>query len=119
MMPLYSTPVPSGPIGSVAGLADKLWQKVLEKAGSLAIHAGSEQQLHDIIQKGAERMFAENRTTKEDLSLAEDNIGRLVELMKHHAELLNHPQWLGEDTLSATDNALQVMRFELWPFWPW
>jgi hypothetical protein len=76
-------------------------------------------QLHHIIQRGAERMFAENRTTARDIVLAEENVARLVDLMKHHAVLFNHPQWLGEDTLGASDNALRVMRFELWPFWPW
>src|SRR5207248_704501 len=115
----YATPAPNAPIRNVAELADKLWYKALETAGPQAIHDDCKQQLHDIIQQGAERMFEENRTTATDLALAEDNIGRLVDLMKHHAELFNHPQWLGEDTLGATDNVLRVMRFELWPFWPW
>jgi hypothetical protein len=115
----YSAPAPSAPIRDVADLADRLWQKVLETARHLAIHAECDQQLHDIIQRGAERMFEENLTAAKDLALAEENIARLVELMKHHAELFNHPQWLGEDTLGATDNVLRVMRFELWPFWPW
>jgi hypothetical protein len=117
-----STPAPEAPRrteGTSAELADKLWEKVLETTGQLAIHSGCEQQLRGIVQQGAERMFTENRTTQEDVTLAEENIGRLIDLMKHHAELLNHPQWLGEDTLGATDRALQVMRFELWPFWPW
>jgi hypothetical protein len=104
---------------SPAELGNQLWKKVIEAAGLLPIHSGCEQELHGIIQRGADRMFAENRTAPEDLVLAEANIGRLINLMKHHAELLNHPQWLGEDTLHAANRALQAMRFELWPFWPW
>jgi hypothetical protein len=104
---------------NVTELANKLWEKVVESADPLSIHSDCEQQLHRIIQRGAERMFAENRTAPEDLVLAEANIDRLINMMKHHAELLNHPQWLGEDTLSSVDRSFQVMRFELWPFWPW
>lgn len=128
MPPSNSPPAPTAPrprrdagVGSTTAdeLGNQLWAKVLAATGPLEIHDNCEQQLGAIVQKGAERMFRQGRTTAQDIALAEENIERLVGLMKHQAELLGHPQWLGEDTLGEATKALQVMRFELWPFWPW
>jgi hypothetical protein len=85
-------------------------------AGPLEIHMGCEQQLRGIIAQGAERMALENRTAPGDIAMAEENLGRFVGLMKHSAELLGHPQVLGEDTLLAADQTLIVLAFRPWPF---
>lgn len=70
MMPTsYATPAPEAPRRtkvSAAEVVDHLWEKVLVEAGPLEIHSDCEQQLRAIIQQGAKRMFAENRTTRKD-----------------------------------------------------
>jgi hypothetical protein len=122
MPPSYSTPAPEVPRRtriSTTELTDQLWETVLTSVGPLEIRAGCEQQLREIIAQGAKRMALERRTAPDDIGMAEQNLERLIGLMKHNAELLGHPQWLGEDTLLSADSALRLMRFELWPFWPW
>ena len=96
-----------------------MWEKIVTSITGLDIDKDFDRRFHEIVQRGAERMFAENRTTPVDIALAERNILRLVTTMRKHARLLNHPESLSEDTLVASERSLKVMRLELWPFWPW
>jgi hypothetical protein len=115
----YSAPAPDAPYRTgitTRTIGDQLWKKVLLEAGSLEIRDSCEEQLHEIIEQGAERMTVENRVGPADIFTAEQNLGRFVGLMKHNAQLLGHPDWLGEDTLRAADEALIVLAFRPWPF---
>ena len=100
-------------------LENQLWDVVLETAGSMQIHPGSEQMLRAAIDVGVQRMIDANRMTDADILTARDSLRRLVELMKHHASFL-HPGRLGEDTFDHAGNALAAVElgFALWPFWP-
>jgi hypothetical protein len=115
----YSAPAPDTPYRTgitTQTIGDQLWKKVLLEAGPLEIRDSCQQQLHEIIEQGAERMTLENRLGPADIFTAEENLGRFVGLMKHSAELLGHPQVLGEDTLFAADQTLIVLAFRPWPF---
>ena len=122
MPPSISPTAPEAPRRTnvtVDRLADQLWRKVVAAAGSVEIGDTCERMLHEIVQRGSERMFSARRTTPKDIALAEKNIDHLVFLMKRHAELLGHAARLGEDTLRDATRELKAAHFELWPFWPW
>jgi hypothetical protein len=123
MPPSASTPAPEAPRRAAnmtaEELGNRLWEKIIASTIGLEIDKDFETRLHEIVQRGANRMFAENRTTPADIVLAEENSSRLVATMRKQARLLNHPESLDEDTLIASEGSLKIMRFELWPFWPW
>lgn len=124
--PSASIPAPEAPRRNTSvrkltaeELGNRLWEKVIVSTIGVDIDKDFDRRLHQILQQGADRMFAERRITPADIALAEKNILHLINTMRKQARLLNHPEWLGEDTLIASEQALKVMRLELWPFWPW
>jgi hypothetical protein len=105
---------------SRSDLEKQLWDVVLETVGSMQIHPGSEQRFRYVIELGAKRMIAANRVTNADILTAKESLRRLVGLMMHHAAILQHPDYLGEDTFDCAGKALVAVQlgFALWPFWP-
>jgi len=105
---------------SKSNLEKQLWDVVLQTAGGMQIHPGSEQRLREAIDLGVERMLAASRVTDADILMAKESLRRLVGLMMHHAPILQHPGYLGEDTFEYAGRALMAVQlgFALWPFWP-
>jgi hypothetical protein len=103
-------------------LEDDLWQTVLETVGPVEIHPACERSLRAWITIGAQRMERQRRLTPEDLSIAQANLRKFIDILKREAVFLGKPNHFDNSTFHAARRRLQrhasLTTFTLWPFWP-
>jgi hypothetical protein len=103
-------------------LAKELWGTALEAIGTTEIDPACENFLRGWIAIGIQRMVRQDRISATDLTLAQVNLRRLVELMKIEASYLSTRGRLDTSTIKATKKRLRMRAaltaFELWPLWP-
>jgi hypothetical protein len=103
-------------------LIDELWQTTVRTASPAEIVPGFGHFLRAWNSLAVERMEAEGRLASDDLTTAEDNLRRFVQLMKTEAVFLGHPNRLDRGCFRAAHRRLEqrsiLSQFTLWPFWP-
>jgi len=105
-----------------AVLMDELWLTAIEAVGASGMDARCELFLRAWNALAVERMETEDRSTAEDLAIAESSLRRFIQLMKIEAVYLGHADRLDRDCFKAAHRRLQrrsmLTQFTLWPFWP-
>jgi hypothetical protein len=103
-------------------LGEELWETALEAIGTTEIDPACENFLRGWIAVGIQRMIRQDRISASDLTLAQANLRRLIELMKIEASYLSTRRRLDPSTIKATRKRLRMRAamtaFELWPLWP-
>jgi hypothetical protein len=103
-------------------LAEKLWETALEAIGATEIDAACAISVRGWIAIGIQRMIRQGRISPADLTQAQANLRRFIELLKNEAIFLGTTWRLDSNTFRATRKRLRLRAsmttFELWPFWP-
>jgi hypothetical protein len=103
-------------------LGDKLWNTVVQAARQFAIGPHCVRSLRAWNAMGIERMELEDRSSPEDLAIAENNLKRFVQLMKREGVFIGHTEQLDNDCFHAAHRSLErssiFPQSTLWPFWP-
>ena len=103
-------------------LRDKLWNTAVQAARPFNIGPRCVRSLRAWNAMGIERMKLEHRSSPEDLAIAENNIKRLVRLMKREGIFIGHIEQLDYDCFDAAHRILErnsiFPQSTLWPFWP-
>ena len=124
LIDLYQPSAPSGYESwarqlDPSSLAEELWLLAWETAAPADIHGGCANDLRDFIGSAASRVLADGRTSPAELAQVAASLRYLVLALRQQAVLLGHPDWIGEDTLSALQQRAKALAtFELYPFWP-
>lgn len=103
---------------AVEATEESFWNVVKEVAGGVDIHAGSEQMMRQMIAEGLKKMNTANRTSPTDLLAARGCLATFVLEVKREANVLGHPDYLGEDSTGAVGDRFATLAIEIWPFIP-
>jgi hypothetical protein len=111
----HITPTP----GALEGT---LWQTSLDAAGEVEIRPVCATSLRAWIAIGVQRMERQRRLAPEDISLAQINLRKFMELLKREAVFLGKPNQVDSAAFHAARSRLRrqasISTFTLWPFWP-
>ena len=103
-------------------IEDILWKTALRSAGTVKIRSACERSLRAWIVIAVQRMERQHRFGPEDVSIAEDSVTKLVDLLKREAVLLGKVSHLDYATFQAARRRLReqgaLIPVTLWPFWP-
>ena len=102
-------------------IEDILWKSALTSAGTVKIRSACERSLRAWIVIAVQRMERQHRLGPEDVSIAEDSVTKLVDLLKRESVLLGKVSYLDYATFQGARRRLREQRAlipPLWPFWP-